>query len=211
MGTIRLYPGLRLNAVRDAATRAALKEIDDFLRSLYDGGPATATEIDAIDGRIDTLEARAYLAGLAIKSSDQSITGVGYGADEDVANLSFSVEAGVVYAFEFNVLLTTGSDTLGPRLAVNGPAAPTALSYAFSYPANNGITGQTVLYSSVVTAYDTGDATTAGPGTGGGPARLFGRITPSAAGTLILRANRESAGDAFTIKAGSWGALYRNA
>jgi len=204
---IRLYEPVNLNAIADRRTRAALKTIDDFLRSLYDGGPATDETIATLVARLDALEADLQtVVAYAVKTSNQAVTAVGYGSDVDVTELAFAVEAGVTYSFAFEILLTTNASTTGPRLAINGPAA-SLIAYATEYP--DATVANTMRYMAVQSAYDSGDATAAGPGATGGPARLIGTITPTAAGTLTLRANTETG--TTTILAGSFGTLHRTA
>ena len=202
MGTIRLYSPLRLNGIKDRATQAALRQVDDFLRSLFDSTPDLQSSIDALDARIDTLEARDLVTHV-VKSADQAVTAVGFGSAVDVADLSFSVEAGKTYSFVFEVLLTTDAPTTGPRLAINGPAA-SLIAYVYQYDSGTGFSTNTLQ-----SAYDSGPATTSGPGTAGGAARVYGSITPTASGTLTLRANTETG--TTTIKAGSFGMLYQTA
>lgn len=218
---LRLYEGINLNTISDRATRAAFKALDDFCRSLYDSqaalnlssvtpapvtvlGPAAAGGSDAL-ARAD--HAHVLTPFWVRKTADQAVTATGgYGSDVDVTEMSFDLQPGHDYSFEFEILVTTNAVTSGPRFSINGPAG-TALTYGVTFPFDNGVVPQAITYMSLQTNYDAGTLTTDGPGTGGGCARLVGTLFGvTVAGTLTLRAHTETG--TTTVKKGSFGVLF---
>ncbi len=101
----------------------------------------------------------------------------------DVTGLSFPVLAGVRYKFDVYIPWSATVTGVGTRWAVNGPATPTFLNYRANW--------STTQTSQSVTNNNTYDQ----PGVGAASAQannsnmafLEGVITPSAAGTVIVR------------------------
>jgi hypothetical protein len=116
----------------------------------------------------------------------------------DITGLSFAVVADSTYWFRFFIPFTSAATTTGVRFTVNGPAAPTALSYRSSYP----ITA-TTLTTNFATAYDIPAAANADTLTAGGTAMIEGVITPSVDGTVIARFASEVTVSAVTALAGA--------
>jgi hypothetical protein len=120
---------------------------------------------------------------------------------QDVTGLSFSVLAGKMYDFEFNIVYTAAATTTGSRWSISGPASPTYLDYTSEYS----LTTTTTTRNALVQAYDSPAASNAtSAATGNNRAYINGVIQPSADGTVIARFASEVASSAIVAKIGSW-------
>lgn len=118
----------------------------------------------------------------------------------DVTGLSFAVEAGNLYQFEFTILYSAAATTTGSRWAINGPANPTYLVYSSEYS----LTSTTSTRNANVIAYDSPSGASATSGaTGSNLAYIYGLIQPATAGTVIARFASEVSSSAITARAGS--------
>jgi len=118
----------------------------------------------------------------------------------DVTGLSFPVVAGKIYWFEFNIFYTAQATTTGSRWSINGPAAPTALTYTSEYS----LAATTTTRNANNLTYDLPAASNAtSAATGSNKAVVYGFIKPSADGTVIARFASEVSGSAITAKIGS--------
>lgn len=131
--------------------------------------------------------------------ADRSTTSNSY---QDVVGLSFELEAGKHYAFEFHGAYSTAGATTGIQLAVNGPAQ------SFFAAAFDLATSTTAWLSAVAGAYDNGVNATAGGGATNLPFHICGNLTTIADGLLIVRGRSETNGNQVTIKRGSYGLLF---
>ncbi len=116
----------------------------------------------------------------------------------DATGLSFTAAANTTYLIEIWVIYTTAATTTGINLSVNGPAAPTSISFLR-------FTGLSTNAGAVsnFNAYDAGTAN-ASALTGVNIALIKAVLANAAtSGTFILRFASEVAGNAVTIKAGS--------
>lgn len=139
---------------------------------------------------------------IAYKSSDQTLIGTTY---TDVSGTGLSVAANTAYYFEFYILADADAVTTGIDVAVNGPAAPTALAYQQLY-----WTSATATAIRGSNAYDNNPASTASNGTAARVFEVRGIIVNGAnAGTLIARAKREAVGTGPNVRAGSFGRLTK--
>lgn len=119
---------------------------------------------------------------------------------QDVTGMSFAVEAGKLYQYEFSILFSANATTTGSRWAITGPATPTYLCYSSEYS----LTATTTTRNANVVAYDSPAATNATSGdTASNLAYIFGMIQPSASGTVIARFASEVTEAAITARAGS--------
>ena len=134
-----------------------------------------------------------------VLGSDQTNNNAVANTIQDVTGLSFSVTAGHTYCFEFNILYTAAASTTGSRWAINGPAAPTLLSYTSEYT----LTTTTTTRNAMVQAYDSPAACNATSVVAQNLATIAGMITPSANGTVIARFASEVTSSAIVAKAGS--------
>jgi hypothetical protein len=124
----------------------------------------------------------------------------------DVTDLSWSIVANGIYAFEFCIMAVAAATTTGLVLSVNGPASPDHLRYFMESP-----TSSTATFHAGATAYDTALVSTAVISTTL-PTRvqLQGFLDNGAnAGTFALRMRSEVSGSNATIQRGSWGRLIR--
>lgn len=133
-------------------------------------------------------------SGLASDVSTSSTTFV------DVTGLSFPVLAGRIYSFKFTVDYTSSATTNGFGIGLNGPAAPTRLSYETRV--NKNATSEDQLNG--ISTYNTGSASTATPSTNANIGELEGFITPSVDGVVQLRFLSETGGGSVTVRAGSF-------
>lgn len=119
---------------------------------------------------------------------------------QDVTGLSFAVEAGKMYQFEFIIMFSAAATTTGSRWAINGPTSPTYICYSSEYS----LTSTTSTRNANVIAYDSpaGASATSGD-TASNLAYILGMIQPSAAGTVIARFASEITVSAITARAGS--------
>ncbi len=113
----------------------------------------------------------------------------------DVTGLSFAVNAGVTYRFEFLIAFQSQGTATGSRWSINGPASPTFLGGRAMWSTSN----------AEFNAYDATTASTTTTSTTGNIALIWGIIIPSAAGTVIARFASEAPGtnNQITAKAGS--------
>jgi hypothetical protein len=118
---------------------------------------------------------------------------------QDVAGLSFAVNANETYWFRAVIFYTAAATTTGSRWSVNGPAAPTLLTYASKYT----LTAATETTNFLASTYDQPAASNASSLTVGNMAIVEGYIRPSANGTVVIRFASEVANSAITAKAGS--------
>lgn len=116
----------------------------------------------------------------------------------DVTGLSFAVTAGNMYWFRFIIPYTSAAATTGSRWSINGPGAPTFLSYRSTYTLST--TADTTNYA---TAYDLPAASNASSIAAGNLAFIEGYIRPSGNGTVIARFASEITVSAITAKAGA--------
>lgn len=138
------------------------------------------------------------VSNLVVLADDVVNDEAGANTIADVTGLSFDVEAGLTYEFEFSIIYTAAAATTGSRWAINGPTSPTFLAYNSQYPID--ATTQTINNA---VAYDIPAASNASSLTAGNVARIKGTIIPSAAGTVIARFASEVSASAITAKAGS--------
>lgn len=118
----------------------------------------------------------------------------------DVTGLSFAVNSGTRYWFQFNIRYTAAATTTGSRWTINGPTT-TELTYKSQYS----LTTTTATINEGLTAYDLPAASNASSAaTGGNWATVEGIILPSANGTVIARFASEVASSAIIAKAGSY-------
>ncbi|HXI15720.1 MAG TPA: hypothetical protein VNM48_05065, partial [Chloroflexota bacterium] len=103
-------------------------------------------------------------------------------APSDITGLSFPVEAGIRYAFDFQIALNAAIATVGYRLAISGPATPTFLSWRSRWSTGVGTQNHTSA-----AAYDAGTIAHATALVTGNNAVIEGTIIPSVAGTVIAR------------------------
>lgn len=119
----------------------------------------------------------------------------------DVTGLSFSVLAGKLYIFEFQIVYTAAATATGSRWSISGPASPTYLNYRSEYS----LTTTTTTRNAVLQAYDLPAASNAtSAATGNNWAEIYGVIQPSADGTVIARFASEVASSAIVAKVNSF-------
>lgn len=141
-------------------------------------------------------------ASIKMKTADQTAIGTAYA---DVTELGFSLEANTSYMFDYTLIADADATTTGIDVAVNGPTAPTAITYEQVY-----WTSATARTERVAAAYDNDTASTASNGTAARIFRVRGVIRNGAnAGTLIPRAKREAVGSGPNIRTGSYGILLK--
>ena len=127
----------------------------------------------------------------------------------NATGLDLTLAAGTTYSFEYYVLFQSTQQNSGIALAINGPGAPTIISYTVSIPvaadATTGVfSGWGTAYNDFVlgTGVQTANTTYI--------ARIHGIVQTNAAGALLPRFRSETAGQTMTVKTGSWGSLYPN-
>lgn len=130
--------------------------------------------------------------------SDQTNNNAVANSLQDVTGLSFAVNAGETYYFKFTVNYTAAATGTGSRWTINGPAAPSLLSYSAIYTLT--ATTQSVNYSA---AYQLPAASNATSLTAGNIAIVEGYVQPSVTGTIQLQFASEVASSAIVAKAGS--------
>lgn len=141
-----------------------------------------------------------------------SLTAIVLGADvinnnaiantmQDVTGLGFAVTGGNTYWFYFVIQYTAVIATTGSRWAIQGPAAPTLLTYQSEYT----LTTTTSTRNAMVQAYDSPAACNATSVVAQNLAIIEGIIKPSQVGTVIPRFASEITASAITAKAGSVG------
>lgn len=123
---------------------------------------------------------------------------------QDVTGLSFAVNAGETYWFEFSVMYDAAATTTGSRWTLNGPAF-SRLAYwqQWALTAATHSLGNNQAYllpaaCNATSAYLAGNMAVVG-----------GLIVPTASGVLQLQFASEVAGSAITAKAGSLLKWYR--
>jgi hypothetical protein len=118
---------------------------------------------------------------------------------QDIEGLGFAVTANNTYCFEYWIQYTAALATTGSRWSVNGPAAPTMLSYISRYT----LTATTITTNALLQAYNLPAASNASSVVAMNIAIIEGIIKVSQNGTVIPRFASEVAGSAITAKAGS--------
>jgi len=118
----------------------------------------------------------------------------------NITGLSFAVTAGQSYWWRATIAYTAAATATGSRFSVNGPAAPTFLSYKSEYS----LTTTTNTVNEGLSAYDQPAASNAtSAATAANTAIIEGVIRPSADGNVIMRFASEVANSAIVAKAGS--------
>jgi len=118
----------------------------------------------------------------------------------DVTGLSFPVTAGKTYKFRFEIDYTAAATSTGSRWSINGPSAPTRLSYRSDYS----LTTTTRTTNDGLSTYDVPAASNAtSADTTSNRAIVEGSITPSVDGSVIARFASEVSSSAIVAKAGS--------
>lgn len=137
---------------------------------------------------------------LVVLSSDVTNANATANTMADITGLSFSVTAGETYFFRFTIMYTAALSTTGSRFSVNGPAAPTLLSYRGSV--GSGASAE-VLNNGNATYDLPAAAATSSAAAAANIAIVEGFIKPSATGTVIARFASEISSSAIVAKAGS--------
>jgi len=118
----------------------------------------------------------------------------------NITGLSFAVTAGQSYWWRATIAYTAAATATGSRFSVNGPAAPTFLSYKSEYS----LTTTTNTVNEGLSAYDQPAASNAtSAATAANTAIIEGVIRPSADGNVIMRFASEVANSSIVAKAGS--------
>lgn len=115
----------------------------------------------------------------------------------DVTGLSFPVEAGKTYRFNFMIPFITGADIQGSGWSINGPAAS-----FLRYTCQQTLDVDSVSHN-VASAYNLPASANASSLAAGSMAIIEGLITPSAGGTVIARVRCETGGHSVTAQVGS--------
>ena len=138
----------------------------------------------------------------ARKTGDQSHALV---AATNITDLSFSIVAGATYIIEAVIYVVAAATTTGVAIALNGPSAPTSVTYALISP-----TSATAFFSGGATAYGTLLTPSATPSTTVPHMQIFNGLVVNGAnaGTLALQMGAELAASV-TVKANSWARLTR--
>jgi hypothetical protein len=119
----------------------------------------------------------------------------------DVTGLALPLAAGQSYAFQFDGAYTAAAATTGLQLALNGPSFSSLAAVFEVYES------ATTPRVAVAAAYDVGVNGTASAAATALPFRIFGNVTTTAAGLMVVRGRSEVSGSAVTVKAGSYGIL----
>jgi len=184
-------------ATVDLNTTTTAELIRDTIGSaLVAGANTTITVNDGAD--TITIAATVTPPTAVILGADVTNNNASANTIADVTGLSFAVVSGGIYWFKFTIPYTSAATTTGSRWAINGPAAPTRLSYTSHYPLT--ATSETVNYADT---YDTPAASNASSLTTGNVAIIEGIIVPSANGTVIARFASEVSSSAIVAKAGA--------
>jgi hypothetical protein len=127
---------------------------------------------------------------------------------QSATGLDFTLAAGTTYTFEYFILFQSAATNTGIRLAVDGPASPSIISYSANIPVAADGTGG--MYAGWGTTWDdTVNGTGVQTANTTYVARIHGVVqTNAAGGTLRPRFRTETNGTNVTIKTGSWGAIY---
>lgn len=120
----------------------------------------------------------------------------------DCTGLEFQLDANASYAFQFDGAYTAAAATTGLQIALNGPAAS---FLAMGLTVWESVTTQRALMAA---AYNTPVLGTNSAAAVALPFRIFGNLTTTAAGLLVVRFCSEVAASAVTIKRGSYGLLF---
>lgn len=147
-----------------------------------------------------TTQSRAAVAGAVRLTVDRSTTSPNF---QDVVGLQFQLEANAHYAFQFDGAYTAAAGTTGLQLALNGPA------FSFLAAGFEIATSTTAWLAALAAAYDNGVNGTASGGGTALPFHIFGNISTTEAGLLIVRGRTEVNGSQVTIKRGSYGLLTK--
>jgi hypothetical protein len=157
------------------------------------------TRTPAADGP-GALVRTSSFGGAVRLSQDRSTTSTSY---QDVVGLAFPLAANCHYAFQFEGAYTTAVNTTGIQLALNGPAF-SVLAAGFQL-----FTSATAVLAALAANYDVGVNGTASAAGTALPFRIYGNISTTAAGLLIVRGRSEVNGSAVTVRAGSYGLLFK--
>ena len=122
---------------------------------------------------------------------------------QNVVGLSFQLEANRHYAFAFDGVYHAQAGTVGLWLALNGPA------FSFMGGVVEIATSTTAWQSQAFANYDVGPQPTGSGGATPLPWHIYGTISTTAAGLLIVRGRSEVNGSNVTIRQGSFGKLDR--
>jgi hypothetical protein len=127
---------------------------------------------------------------------------------QNTTELGFTLAASTAYTFDYYILFQSAATGTGIALAVNGPAAPSTISYTVQIPL--GTDGNSTMWSGPGTYLDdpvlTGSVQAANTTY---LARITGVIrTNASGGTLLPRFRSETAGTTVRVMAQSWGALH---
>lgn len=136
------------------------------------------------------------------KTADQSHSLI---TATNITDLSFSILAGATYIVEAVLFVVAAATTTGVAITLNGPALPSAVSYALIAP-----TSATAIFSGGATAYGTLLTPSATPSTTVPHMQIFNGVVVNGvnAGTLALQMAAELAASV-TVKASSWARLTR--
>jgi hypothetical protein len=117
------------------------------------------------------------------------------------------VAANTTYNFEYYVLFQSANTNTGIGLAVNGPAAPSVVSYTVQIPQSADATN--AMFNGWGTTLDDPSLATAAPAVNTTlVARIHGVIRTGATGGTLLPRFRSETGTTVRVMAQSWGALY---
>ena len=119
----------------------------------------------------------------------------------NVDGLSFQLTKDTHYGFWFDGAYNSAAAATGCQLALNGPAN------SFFAAGFEIATSTTAWLSAVSGSYDNGVNATGSAGATNLPFHIYGNITTTAAGLLVVRFRSETNGQAVTIKRGSMGLL----
>lgn len=115
----------------------------------------------------------------------------------DITGLNFSVASGQTYRFYAHLEYTAAATTTGSAWSATGPA-----NNFFSLFQQSPLTGGT-MFGGGTDGSDSGQCSTDSSSAAGNVATLSGTISPTASGTVQLRAATEVDTSAITVKAGS--------
>jgi hypothetical protein len=139
-----------------------------------------------------------YTTGVRL-TADRATTSATY---QDCTGLSFELEKDTHYAFNFDGAYNTAAGTTGIQLALNGPAT-SFLGVVFQL-----FTSTTAVLAAVSGSYDSGVNATASAGATNLPFSIYGNLTTTAAGLLVVRFRSEVDTSQVQIRRGSQGVLY---
>lgn len=157
--------------------------------------PSTGTALEADGGPWLTPLVRSI--ALAVSNSHATANTLADITPVTGPSLSFPVEAGGVYDFEFRIPYTAAATTTGARFCVNGPAKDYLHTVA-TWPLTS--TTQVIANHS---DYNLPSAAGATSLTAGGLAIIKGTIAPTADGDVIARFASEVSGSAISVKPGA--------